>query len=105
MLPANEVWVADEGGEVVGFASFSDDVLGHLYVAPRWQRRGVGQVLLNKVKARRPDGFTLWTHQPNTGARAFYEHEGLQAVEFTDGSANQEKVPDVRYAWRRTGSA
>ena len=103
LLPANEVWVVAEAGEVVGFASFGDDLLGHLYVAPRAQRRGIGRALLDKVKERRPDGFTLWTHQPNARARAFYEHEGLAAVEFTDGSANEEKVPDVRYAWRPRG--
>jgi GNAT superfamily N-acetyltransferase len=100
MLPANEVWVVVQEGEVVGFASFGRDLLGHIYVAPRAQRRGIGRVLLDKVKVRRPDGFTLWTHQPNAAARAFYEREGLGAVEFTDGSANEERVPDVRYDWR-----
>jgi GNAT superfamily N-acetyltransferase len=100
MLPANEVWVVEEAGTIVGFAAFGPDLLGHLYVAPRAQRRGIGRMLLDKVKQERPDGFTLWTHQPNTGARAFYEHEGLVAVEFTDGQSNQEQVPDVRYTWR-----
>ncbi len=100
LLPANEVWVVDEAGEVVGFASFGHDLLGHLYVAPRAQGRGIGRVLLDKVKERRPEGFTLWTHQPNVRARAFYEREGLTAVEFTVGSANEEQVPDVRYEWR-----
>ncbi len=103
MLPANEVWVVDEAGEVVGFASFGHDRVGHLYVAPRAQGSGIGRVLLAKVKERRPDGFTLWTHQPNAPARTFYEREGLATVEFTDGSANQEKVPDVRYEWRPRG--
>jgi GNAT superfamily N-acetyltransferase len=101
MLSANEVWVVDEDSKVVGFASFGHDLLGHLYVTPGAQRRGIGRVLLDKVKELRPNGFTLWTHQPNIQARAFYEHEGLEAVEFTDGSTNEEHVPDVRYAWRR----
>jgi GNAT superfamily N-acetyltransferase len=95
--------VVHEAGEIVGFASFGDRVLGHLYVAPPAQGRGIGRILLDKVKERRPDGFTLWTHQPNAPARAFYEREGLVAVEFTDGSANEEQVPDVRYAWRPRG--
>lgn len=99
MLPANEVWVVDEAGEIVGFASFGHELLGHLYVAPRAQGRGIGRVLLDKVKERQPNGFTLWTHQPNVRARAFYEREGLDAVEFTDGSSNEEQVPDVRYEW------
>jgi GNAT superfamily N-acetyltransferase len=105
MLPAHEVWVVEEQAVVIGFASFSDDLLGHLYVAPRAQRRGVGRLLLDMVKQRRPDGFVLWTHQPNAQARAFYEREGLRAVEFTDGSSNEEKVPDVRYAWRQPDAA
>jgi GNAT superfamily N-acetyltransferase len=104
MLPSNEVWVVEEQSLVIGFASFSEDVLGHLFVAPGAQRRGIGRLLLDHVKQRRPGGFTLWTHQPNAQARAFYEHEGLHAVEFTDGSANEENVPDVRYAWRPANS-
>jgi len=43
LLPANEVGVVAAAGEVVGFASFGDDVLGHLYVTPRAQRRGIGR--------------------------------------------------------------
>jgi GNAT superfamily N-acetyltransferase len=103
MLPANEVWVVEDGGEVVAFAAFRHGLLGHLYVTPRAQRHGLGLVLLDKVKERLPDGFTLWTHQANAGARAFYEREGLRAVEFTDGSASEEKIPDVRYEWRSRG--
>jgi GNAT superfamily N-acetyltransferase len=99
MMPANETWVVEDCGVVMGFASFGVDYLGHLYVAPAAQGRGLGRVLLDTVKARRPTGFTLWTHQPNTQARAFYERQGLKAVEFTDGSANEEGVSDVRYAW------
>jgi GNAT superfamily N-acetyltransferase len=100
MLPAEEVWVAEERGLVVGFAALRDDVLGHIYLAPLAQGRGIGRLLLEKAKERRPNGFSLWTHQPNVRARAFYEREGLEAVEFTDGSTTQERVPDVRYVWR-----
>src|SRR5438270_12789929 len=50
MLPANEVWVVEESGLVVGFASFGHDLLRHIYVAPGAQGRGIGRVLLDKVK-------------------------------------------------------
>ena len=100
MLPNQEVWVAEEEREVVGFAAIKDDLLGHIYVHPRAQGNGIGTALLNKTKERRPDGFTLWTHQPNDGARRFYERRGCVAVEFTDGAGNEEKTPDVRYQWR-----
>jgi GNAT superfamily N-acetyltransferase len=95
--------VVEDGDVIVGFASFSADLLGHIYVTPRAQHHGVGRLLLDKVKQLRPNGFTLWTHQPNAQARRFYERQGLEAVEFTDGSSNQEKVADVRYAWRQEG--
>ena len=104
MLPTEEVWVVEESGQIVGFAALGAEVLGHLYVAPRAQGRGIGRLLLDKAKDRRPGGFTLWTHQPNVRARAFYEREGLTAVEFTDGSTTQERVPDVRYVWRPASS-
>jgi ribosomal protein S18 acetylase RimI-like enzyme len=48
----------------------------------------------------RPHGLWLWTFQTNTGARRFYERHGFVAVDETDGSANEERAPDVRYAWR-----
>jgi len=99
MLPAYEVWVADGEAGIVGFAAVKEDLLGFIYVHPRAQRGGIGKTLLDHVKALRPDGFELWTHQPNEVARRFYEREGLVAVELTDGATNEEKVPDVRYAW------
>ena len=99
-FPNQEVWVAEAEGEIIGFAAINENVLGHIYVHPRAQGRGIGRALLDKVKERRSDGFTLWTHQPNEGARRFYEREGLVAVEFTDGAGNMEKVPDVCYEWR-----
>jgi len=99
VLPEQEVWIAEEDGAAVGFAALNQDLLGHIYVHPTYQGRGIGRVLFEKVKERRPSGFTLWTHQPNEGARRFYEREGLAAVELTDGAGNEEKVPDVRYEW------
>jgi hypothetical protein len=36
----------------------------------------------------------------NVGARCFYERHGFTAVEMTDGAGNDERQPDVRYAWK-----
>jgi hypothetical protein len=33
----------------------------------------------------------------NAGARRFYERHGFSAIEFTDGSANEERCPDVLF--------
>ena len=99
LLPDYEVWVAEDDGSVVGFAAVQGDVLGHLFVHPDAQGRGVGTRLLDKAKELRPDGFDLWTHQVSE-ARAFYDRRGLVVVELTDGSTTMEKLPDVRYRWR-----
>jgi len=97
-LPANEVWVAEAGGEVVGYVGFDADWINHLYVHPDHQGRGLGPELLAHATA---DGRPrqLWTFQRNARARRFYEQRGFQAVRFTDGQANEEREPDVLYAW------
>jgi GNAT superfamily N-acetyltransferase len=92
----HEVWVAEEDGRVVGLAAVGADTLGHLYVHPHHHGRGVGTTLLEL----RPGGFTLWTFPANVQACRFYERHGLQAIEFGDGSGNEEGVPDVRYEWQ-----
>jgi ribosomal protein S18 acetylase RimI-like enzyme len=96
----HELWVAEEDGRVVGLAAVGADTLGHLYVHPDHQGRGIGTALLEKTKELRPDGFTLWTFPANVAACRFYERHGLRAIEHGDGSGNEEGVPDVRYAWR-----
>jgi GNAT superfamily N-acetyltransferase len=102
-VPAtHELWVAEDDGRVVGLAAVGDHELGHLYVHPSAHGRGIGSSLLEKVKELLPDGFTLWTFPANERACRFYERHGLEAVQHTDGSRNEERLPDVQYAWRPT---
>ena len=82
-----------------GFSILDGDWLNHLYVHPDEIGTGVGHALFEHAKARRPDGFQFWVFQQNERARRFYEAHGAVAVEFTDGSENEEKTPDVRYRW------
>jgi ribosomal protein S18 acetylase RimI-like enzyme len=96
----HEVWVAEADGHVVGLAAIGERTLGHLYVHPDYHGRGIGSALLDKTKALRPKGFTLWTFPQNEKACRFYERHGLQAIEFGDGSGNEEGVPDVQYEWQ-----
>jgi GNAT superfamily N-acetyltransferase len=98
MVPGHEVWVADDDG-VVGFAALKDDLLGHLYVRPDAQQRGVGSALFERVKAERPAGFRFWVFQRNENARRFYEARGCRLLDLTDGSGNMEKEPDALYEW------
>jgi hypothetical protein len=46
----------------------------------------------------------LWTFERNHRARSFYEKRGCVAIEFTDGSRNEERTPDVRYQWSPANS-
>ncbi len=99
VIPCQTVWVAESGGRVVGFAALKSGTLEHLYVLPSEQGKGTGSRLLLKAKALSPTGLSLWTFQRNARARAFYEHRGFTAVEFGDGSGNEEGEPDVLYRW------
>ena len=93
-----EVWVAEDD-EIIGFLTLDDAFLDALYVGPDHQGFGVGTSLLDLAKARRPDGFALWVFASNAPARGFYHRHGLVELEHTDGSANEERSPDVRMAW------
>jgi 1-acyl-sn-glycerol-3-phosphate acyltransferase len=100
VLREQEVWVAEAGGRIVGFAALSADVLEHLYVHPGSQGRGVGTLLFARAKERLPAGFRLWVFQQNDGARRFYERHGCRLVRETDGRDNEEGLPDALYEWR-----
>jgi 1-acyl-sn-glycerol-3-phosphate acyltransferase len=100
VLREHEVWVAESGGRVVGFAALSADLLEHLYVHPDAQGLGLGAALLGRARERRPQGFRFWVFQQNDGARRFYERHGCRLVRETDGRDNEERVPDALYEWR-----
>jgi GNAT superfamily N-acetyltransferase len=98
VFPASEIWLAESGNELVGFAAVSEGWLDHLYVDPAWHGRGVGSALLRMAKEGNVR-LDLWTFQRNAQARRFYEHRGFRLVEMTDGSDNEEQTPDVHYRW------
>lgn len=99
VIPDLETWVAMVGEDAAGFIAIKPGWVEHLYIHPNYQRQGIGNLLLDKAKARMSGGFELWLFQRNTPARWFYERHGLHCVEETDGSANEEREPDARYVW------
>jgi len=101
MLPSHETWVAtDPDGHVVALMALSDTMVDQLYVAPDRIGRGIGSRLIDLAKARRPAGIDLFCFAVNARARTFYERRGFVAVATGDGSGNEERQPDIRYAWR-----
>ena len=101
LVPKHETWVAVDGqGAVIGLMALSDDMIEQLYLAPAWIGRGVGRRFVALAKERRPAGLDLYCFAVNGRARRFYEREGFTAIAYGDGSGNEERQPDVRYAWR-----
>jgi GNAT superfamily N-acetyltransferase len=99
VLETHDVTIAEVDGRVAGFAAVEGDLLGHLYVDPAHQRRGIGSALLDRVKELRPAGFRFWVFQQNEKARRFYEARDCRLVDLTDGSQNEEREPDALYEW------
>jgi GNAT superfamily N-acetyltransferase len=100
VVPLQETWVAEASGTgVVGLMVLHEESLSQLYLDPGWRGRGIGDRFVALAKERSPQGLTLWTFQVNKPAHRFYERHGFTAVEFTDGSGNEEREPDVRYVW------
>jgi GNAT superfamily N-acetyltransferase len=100
LLADTETWIAvDPDGTLVGFMSLTDEMVDQLYLRPGSTGLGTGSRLIALAKSRRPTGLDLYTFQVNAGARRFYERHGFAAIWFGDGSANEERQPDLRYHW------
>ncbi|MDZ5663737.1 GNAT family N-acetyltransferase [Nocardioides sp. S-58] len=98
-LAAHDVRVATSGGRVVGYTRSTPTWLDDLYVHPDAQGRGVGTLLLQQVLTDHPEGVGLWVFESNRPARDFYARHGFVALERTDGTANEERAPDIRLVW------
>lgn len=101
VMRENEVWLAVEDDEIVGLLALGEHRVDQLHVEPRCQGREVGTGLLDRARELAPEGLTLFTHQGNRRARAFYERRGFRAVQF-GVSPPPESEPNVKYAWDAT---
>lgn len=100
ILPENRVWVAEVQNRAVGFLAMQGDFIDRLYIDPDYQRRGIGQALLDFAREKSPDHVWLYTLQANLNARAFYEKNGFIAEKF-GVSPPPESEPDIEYHWRK----
>jgi GNAT superfamily N-acetyltransferase len=105
VIPHEDVTVAEIDGTIVGLMVLGRDPrrrsgwIEQLYLDPAWMGRGLGVRFVERAQAALPEGLQLWTFEANGGARRFYERLGFEAVEHTDGAANEERAPDVHYVW------
>lgn len=104
LIPAGNSTVALVDGLVVGLLAVSKSPgcsgIDHLYLLPAWVGRGIGTRFLEFARSELPPPIPLYTFQCNERARSFYEQRGFRAINFRDGSDNEEKSPDILYGWR-----
>lgn len=97
------ITVAEINGQLAGFASYARKPgepmgeISHLFVHPDHHGQGVGAQLLDDAITRHGRPLHLWVFEANTRARALYESRGFVVTDSTDGSGNDEKLPDMRY--------
>lgn len=104
MIGRTDMTVAEVDGVIVGFMVLETTAPGcgwieQLYLDPTWMGRGLGERFLDTAKHRCAGELQLWTFAVNGSARRFYAGAGFQEMEHTDGSANEERAPDVRMRW------
>ncbi len=104
LIPTNQVIVAEENNIIVGMMALSKKEgigwIEQLDISPEAVKRGIGALLVTAAKSTLGSPIRLHTFQENLGARRFYEQHGFEALEFNDGSTNEEKCPDMLYEWR-----
>lgn len=94
------IWGAFDGDVLVGHLALEPGWIEHLYVEPEHQGRGVGRGLL-AIAMREQGDLQLWTYRANARARQLYERHGFVAEEYGFDPEHADRVPNVRYRWRR----
>ncbi|MBD3662324.1 GNAT family N-acetyltransferase [Sulfitobacter aestuariivivens] len=100
MIERGWVTVAETASGVVGFAACNGEDLNALYVQRAARDQGVGSALVRHLQSCEPF-LQLWTFVANEGAHRFYARHGFAEVTRTDGAGNDEKLPDIRFEWRK----
>ncbi|WP_160725380.1 GNAT family N-acetyltransferase [Bacillus sp. USDA818B3_A] len=82
---------------VVGMIASNETEISQLYVHIDYQGIGIGQTLLDNVKAKSSGRLTLYTFEVNENAQRFYEKNGFKII--GRGHENEENLPDIQYEW------
>ena len=100
MIARGWVTVAELDSGVAGFAAQDGKDLDALYVRAALRGQGIGSMLLSHIK-KDSELIELWTFQANRKAQDFYVKHGFTELRRTDGGANDERLPDIRFQWKR----
>ena len=111
---SSKVYVAEDGDEVVGFASGGRERAGEtghtgelyaIYVIDAAQRRGFGRELVRATVAGLRDlgldDMIIWVLRDNQPARSFYERLGGVYVRGQPITIGPVTLEEVSYGWRR----
>jgi putative acetyltransferase len=69
----------DDSGTVVGFMGMSESKMDALFIAPEFQGRGAGRLLVDHARSMHPE-LTVDVNEQNAAARRFYEACGFVVV-------------------------
>ena len=110
---AESIFVAEEGGNVVGFATGGPERDGDttyrgelytVYLLEEHQNRGLGRRLVSAVAQRLlADGLSsmlVWVLEDNHGARRFYELLGGEKVGRKTVAIGGRDLVEVSYGWQ-----
>ncbi|WP_372609752.1 GNAT family N-acetyltransferase [Aquicoccus sp.] len=100
LVRAGRVRVLTASAGTQGFIIRDGARIHALYTHPRARRRGIGSRLLSEAQAG-AQRLELWTGQDNRAARAFYARHGFYPARLSNGSGNDDGLPDVQMIWER----
>ncbi len=94
------IWGVFDGDILAGHLALEPGWIEHLYVEPARHGEGIGRSLV-ALAQREQDDLQLFTYQANVRARRLYEAAGFIAEEYGFDPEHDDRVPNVRYRWRR----
>lgn len=100
ILPSSyqvSVIVRIDSSHPVAFMACSETEISQLYVAPKFQGKGIGSYLLSQAKEQSNGSLTLRTFEVNEKAQRFYRAHGF--VVLPGNSENEEGLPDLECRW------
>ena len=98
ILKTFDVHVATEGATIVAFLALEGEHLEYLYVRPGYQRRRIGDRLLDRAKELSPKRLEFFVFAENAPAMAFYEARGCRKLKSV--IVPEEEEPGWLYEWR-----
>ncbi len=98
MLAEAEVYVYENDKDIQGFIGLSGEYIEGLFVSDKKQSQGIGRLLLNHAKDRKPK-LRLNVYKKNERALLFYQREGFEIQCESMDEATGEK--DYAMLWER----